>query len=79
VTTATPIRRERIHGTLATSSSTVTVADVPGGDYLYLLHMTIGKAAGSCPSVSSVAGLGLTWALVKAQCSGRNTLREEVW
>jgi uncharacterized repeat protein (TIGR02543 family) len=30
-------------------------------------------------SVQSVSGLGLTWTLVRAQCSGRNTTGVEVW
>ncbi len=30
-------------------------------------------------NVTSISGLGLTWTLVKAQCSGRNATHVEVW
>jgi len=61
----------------AASSITVTTsASLTGvnGDF-YLAAI----AAKPNIAVSSVAGLGLTWTRVKAQCSGRNNSGMEVW
>lgn len=64
-----------LSATVATTSGTIPAVE----NELYLAHIVTGKAAGGSPAVSSVAGLGLTWALVAAQCAGQNTRRLEVW
>jgi uncharacterized repeat protein (TIGR02543 family) len=57
--------------TTVTTSTNLTAAS---GD-LYLAAIV----SRSKRTVSSVSGLGLTWTLVKAQCSGRNLTGVEVW
>lgn len=61
----------------ATSSSTVASASLGAGgaDSGYLARVAIRSNV----AVSSVAGGGLTWTLVKAQCSARAQTRVEVW
>jgi uncharacterized repeat protein (TIGR02543 family) len=61
----------------SSSSTTVTTSTnltASHGD-LYLAAIV----SRSKRAVSSVSGLGLTWTLVKAQCSGRNLTGVEVW
>jgi hypothetical protein len=73
---AAPLHEQTVTGG-STSSTTVTSASLAAGTSgsLYL------AAISSKPSVAvtSVSGLGLTWTLVRAQCSGRNQTRIEVW
>jgi hypothetical protein len=61
----------------STGSSTVTSPSVGAGTSgtLYLASISTKPNV----AVSSVAGLGLTWTLVKAQCAGRSQTRIEVW
>ncbi|MGH7454676.1 MAG: InlB B-repeat-containing protein, partial [bacterium] len=61
----------------SSSSTTVTTATnltAIGGD-LYLAAIV----SRSRKAVTGVSGMGLTWTLVKAQCSGRNLTGVEVW
>ncbi|MCG3120805.1 MAG: hypothetical protein ALAOOOJD_03656 [bacterium] len=61
------------------SSNSATVATSSGltaaPNHLYLAAITT-KSKGK---VNEVKGLGLTWKLVKAQCSGRNNIGVELW
>jgi hypothetical protein len=61
----------------ATSSALVaTTANLTGvKDHLYLAAITTRPRT----RVNSVAGLGLNWTLVKAQCSGRDNIGVELW
>lgn len=74
----TPVLNEiqvgSVDGSLLVGAVTMTPAD----DQLYLAWIYIDSATGA-PAVSSVDGLGLTWSLVKAQCSGQDEHRLEVW
>jgi len=56
-----------------TASTSTAITGVPGD--LYLAAMTTKPNV----SVSSVAGLGLTWTEVAAQCSGRKQTGMRVW
>ena len=56
-----------------TTSANLTAVD----HHLYLA--AVNSTDDGSNSVVSVSGLGLNWTLVKAQCSGRNTQRVEVW
>jgi hypothetical protein len=56
-----------------TTSANLTAVD----HHLYLA--AVNSTDEGSNSVVSVSGLGLNWTLVKAQCSGRNTQRVEVW
>jgi len=63
-------------GGSSNSTTAMTSASVTGvSGHLYL------AAISSRPrvTVTSVSGLGLTWTLVKAQCSGRNLTGIELW
>lgn len=73
---AGPVHAETQNGT-ATSSSTVASASMGAGsaDSVYLARVAIRSNV----AVSSVAGGGLTWTLVKAQCAARAQTRVEVW
>jgi hypothetical protein len=64
---------------LSDGSATITSDPMTAATgHLYLARVYIDRAGGA-PAVSSVAGLGLTWSLVKAQCSGQNEHRVEAW
>ncbi len=56
---------------LVTTSTELTAAN----DHLYLAAISTRPKA----QVTAVSGLGLTWSLVKKQCSGRNAIALEVW
>jgi uncharacterized repeat protein (TIGR02543 family) len=56
--------------TVATSASLTSV-----GGHLYLAAISTKPRV----TVTAVSGLGLTWTLVKAQCSGRNATGIELW
>lgn len=74
-----PILEEVVDTPLFGAGASVASNSILGVlNHLYVAHITTGKATGA-PAVTSIAGLGLTWALVKAQCGGRDTLRTEVW
>lgn len=73
----TPVFQEIQVGT----GSALTVASAAlsaAADHLYLAYI-YADGAGGAPDVSGVAGLGLTWSLVKAQCAGQGEHRVEVW
>jgi hypothetical protein len=59
--------------------NTVTTSDSLAAVDNHLYLATVATNPGSTASVDSVYGLGLTWALVKAQCTGQNRQRVEVW
>lgn len=63
-------------GPLAASVVSAILAAAP--NHLYLAYIFTDAAAGA-PAVTGVTGLGLTWTLVKAQCSGQDEHRVEVW
>ncbi len=58
----------------STTVKTSTALTAVGGQ-LYLAAISTRPKV----SVTSVSGLGLSWTLVKAQCSGRNATSIEVW
>ena len=63
-------------GSSTGSDSVVTsVALTSAANHLYLAAVSTNLDV----AVSSVAGLGLTWTLVKAQCGARGQTRTEVW
>ncbi|MCG3120188.1 MAG: hypothetical protein ALAOOOJD_02813 [bacterium] len=70
------VHQETVTGSSSSSVTVATSANLVGvnGD-LYLAAIV----SRSRRVVSSVSGLGLTWTLVKAQCSGRNLTGVEVW
>jgi len=72
------IRFEEIRTGGSTSSATVATALPLLGvlNHLYIAAVTVKPGN---VSVREVNGLGLTWTLVRAQCSGRNRTRMEVW
>jgi len=75
-TAARVVHHETQTGGASLSPAVTTAASLSGGaNYLYLAAITTRPKI----KVNSVAGLGLTWKLVKAQCSGRNNLGVEVW
>lgn len=74
---ATLAHEGTIAGGATSSASVATAAALPAAaGQLYLAAIT--TKPGSV-AVRSVAGLGLTWTLVKAQCAGRNQTRVELW
>ncbi len=70
------IHEETRAGAAANSIQVKTSASLIGAsDHLYLATISTRPKV----SVSSVSGLGLSWNLVRAKCSGRNTTGIEVW
>jgi hypothetical protein len=60
----------------ANGTTVATLESLTGvRDHLYLAAVTTKPKI----KVNSIAGLGLTWKLVKAQCSGRNNIGVELW
>lgn len=74
----TPVLNEIEVGSVDAAFLVGAVTMTPADDQLYLAWIYIDAALGA-PDVSSVAGLGLTWSLVKAQCSGQGEHRIEAW
>ena len=72
-----PVTHEETKTGGATSSTAVTTSASLGAvsGHLYLAAIA-SKPKGT---VTSVSGLGLSWTLVKAQCSGRNATGIELW
>jgi hypothetical protein len=64
---------DKLNPNTVTTLDSLTAVD----NHLYLA--AISTNPGSTASVDSVYGLGLTWTLLKAQCSGQNKQRVEVW
>jgi uncharacterized repeat protein (TIGR02543 family) len=63
-------------GSSSKSTTVTTSADLTAGSgHLYLAAISTKDNI----AVTGVAGLGLNWALVKAQCAGRNNTGVEVW
>ncbi len=62
----------------ATSSATVSTASAVPAAAGQLYLAAVATKSGSI-AVRAVAGLGLNWALVRAQCGGRGQTRVEVW
>ena len=74
--TITPVYQGTQTGGVTSSTSVSTAADSTGvnGDlYVAVVSSKPDRA------VSTVTGLGLTWRLAKAQCSGRAATRTEIW
>jgi hypothetical protein len=75
--TSIQVVHEEIQTGGSTSSTTVTTATplvgAPGQLYLAAISTR------SNVKVNAVAGLGLNWTLVKAQCAGRNNISLELW
>ena len=70
------VHEETQTGGASLSPTVTTAASLSGGaNYLYLAAITTRPKI----KVNSVTGLGLTWKLVKAQCSGRNNIGVEIW
>jgi len=70
------VHEETVTGGSSASTTVSTSASLTGANgHLYLAAI----AAKSNVSVSSVAGLGLAWTRVKAQCAGRNQTGVEIW
>ncbi len=70
------IHEETQTGVTANSKTLATAANLKAvNGHLYLAAISIKPKL----SVTAVSGLGLTWTLVKAQCSGRNIADVEVW
>jgi Zn-dependent metalloprotease/disulfide oxidoreductase YuzD len=74
---AAPITHEETKTGGSTSSATVTTsASLTGvSGHLYLAAISTKSKV----TVTAVSGLGLTWTLVRAQCSGRNQTGVEIW
>lgn len=72
-----PVFQEVQVGSSAGISTVVSASVVAANNHLYVATIHLDRAG--VPAVSSVAGLGLTWSLVKAQCSGQDEHRVEVW
>jgi hypothetical protein len=71
-----PVHQQTVTGG-SSGSTTVTsgsLAAGTGGD-VYLVTVSTKPMV----AATSVSGLGLTWSLVKGQCSGRGTTLVEVW
>jgi hypothetical protein len=63
-------------GSISKSTTVATSAALTGvSGHLYLAAISTKDNI----AVTSVAGLGLSWTLVKAQCAGRNNTGVEVW
>lgn len=75
-----PVFQQVVTGSaLGPAAADVTSAILAAGvNHLYLAFVFT-DAAGGAPAVSSVTGLGLTWTLVGAQCSGQDEHRVEAW
>ncbi|MGH7600096.1 MAG: InlB B-repeat-containing protein, partial [bacterium] len=70
------VHQETQTGGSSSSMTVATSADLTGvNGHLYLAAISTQPKK----SVVSVTGLGLTWTLVKDQCSGLNTTGVEVW
>lgn len=70
------VHQETVTGSSSSSTTVVTSTNLVGGNGDLYLAAIVSR---SRRVVSSVSGLGLTWTLVKAQCSGRNLTGVEVW
>lgn len=73
----TPVFQEVQVGSSA-ATTVVSAALSAGVDHLYLAYIYTDCSTGA-PDVTGVTGLGLTWSLVEAQCSGQGEHRLEVW
>ncbi|MGH7492998.1 MAG: InlB B-repeat-containing protein [bacterium] len=70
------VHQETITGGSSSSKTVVTSASLTAASgQLYLAAISTKPRI----AVSSVSGLGLTWTLVKSQCSGRDQTGIEVW
>lgn len=61
--------------TAVSTSTSLTAAT----NHLYLAAVSTKKNVGNTETAVSVTGLGLTWTMVKSQCSGRDNTRVEIW
>ncbi len=72
----TVVFEDVVSGTASSSSTVSTSANViAANNHLYIAAISSRKNL----AVISVSGLGLTWALVKTQCAGRNQTVVSVW
>lgn len=66
-------------GSAGASSGSVASASVTNASGHKYLMGVCWRRSGSAPTISSVAGMGLTWAPLAAQCGARDQLRLEVY
>ncbi|MGH7601685.1 MAG: InlB B-repeat-containing protein, partial [bacterium] len=70
------VHKEIRTGGSSNSTAVATSANLAGvNGHLYLAAISMQPRK----SVVAVSGLGLSWTLVKTQCSGQNTIAVEVW
>jgi hypothetical protein len=70
------VHEETQTGGSSNSNTVTTAGNLTGATgHLYLAAVS----TRSKTKVNSVSGLGLTWTLLKSQCSGRNMIGVEVW
>jgi hypothetical protein len=70
------VHHETKTGGASNAATVATTENLTGvRDHLYLAAVTTKPKV----KVNSIAGLGLTWKLVRMQCSGRNNIGVELW